>query len=133
MFKYLIAVAFLCSCVNVGGAPSDAGMGSTQQNVITPCGPNDDPAVCGGGGGGGGGGIGGGDGGGQGGGESGGMCGDACASAANCGGAAQCRICAGMPGTGRGTCLSGNPFTGGLPAGMVAIEPLSLTGNGSGQ
>jgi hypothetical protein len=38
-----------------------------------------------------------------------------------------------MPGTGRGTCLSGNPFTGELPVGMVAIEPLSLTGSVSGQ
>lgn len=56
------------------------------------------------------------------------MCGDQCFSAADCGGSAQCRICAGMPGTGRGNCLSGNPVTGAPPAGMVLIVPeLQLT------
>jgi hypothetical protein len=129
MFKYLIVFGFLCSCVNVDSAPTDAGVNSTGQQVITPCGINDDPSTCGGGTGGGGTG---GDGGGGGGGVT-GMCGDSCASAADCGGSAQCRLCAGMPGTGRGTCLSGNPFTGELPAGMVVIEPLSLSGSGSAQ
>lgn len=122
MSKYLIAFSLLCSCVSEGSAPTDAGVGTRQQSELTNCDPATDFGCDGGQGGGGGGGIGGG-GGGIGGGGAGGMCGEACTSAANCGGSAQCRICAGMPGTGRGTCLSGNPLTGDPPDGMVQVEP----------
>lgn len=120
MCKFLIAIAFLCSCVN-GSAPPDSGVGSTQQSATS---SGDAHCVL----------CGGDDGGGTGTGDTGGgtgatgMCGDQCFSAADCGGSAQCRICAGMPGTGRGNCLSGNPVTGAPPAGMVLIVPeLQLT------
>jgi len=105
MFKYLICAVALCSCVD-SATPTT---GTSSQGEIT-C----DPDIgCTGGGGG----------------DTGtGQCGEGCTNAAQCGGGAgMCRICAGMPGTGRGTCLTGNPLTGEPPDGLVEISYSPLT------
>lgn len=44
------------------------------------------------------------------------LCGEKCTSAVACG-SALCHVCAGMPGTGVGTCLTATPL------GMVEIAP----------
>src|SRR5678809_1346615 len=97
MFKYAICVAMLCSCVD----PPTTRTGAQSE---VECSFTDG---CTGGGGGGG---------------TSGMCGDTCRSAADCGGSSLCRVCAGMPGTGQGQCLSGNPFTGAPPDGLVPVD-----------